>query len=90
MQIEFYLPLPSEGFWPALIIYYIAGLLVFPPYTLKYALDKGMAKSLSGIKLKAIYWLAIGAALWPLAPFSYYRNRWRDDMQSLKRGAGQK
>lgn len=77
MNIEFYLPLPPDGFWSALIIYYMVGLFVFQFYMWRHVMRSGLqfaAKKLKLIKARTAYWLVIGAMIWPLMIFTQ-RNR---------------
>ena len=66
MQIEFYLPLPPEGFWAALIIYYITGLFVCLYYSLRSYNKHSHARAFDNTP-DVIGWvfLAIIAARWP-------------------------
>lgn len=76
MQIEFYLPLPPDGFWSALIIYYIVGLFVCLHQSLKnydpIAHDKAFSDTPDVV---GCVFLAIIAARWPYDLVMNYRNR---------------
>lgn len=76
MQIEFYLPLPSEGFWAALIIYYMIGLFVFLYQSLKNYDRRAHEKAFSAThSVVGCLCIAIIVAGWPYYLALYHRNR---------------
>jgi len=76
MQIEFYIPLPPDGFWAALIIYYMAGLFVCLYQSLKNYNRCAHAKAFSNTPdIVGCVFLFIIAARWPynIAMNHHYR-----------------